>query len=173
MQKTLKTNRLTLRPLAPVDEAWLISFLRTKEVYWNLGSIPPNVDADFVQARIKHAREGEEAQIAFIRMIEIDEERAGIVSLDRNNTREAWSLGYAIHPDFNGQGIATEAAEALLNWAHNNSTQGYFVSGYFADNPASGNVLRKLGFLPCWRGDVFGAGRQTKADHVYMSRMAE
>ncbi len=172
MAKSLKTDRLVLRPLATVDAAWMVSFWREKEVYRNTGSIPANVDDEFVEKRIKSAHDGEEAQIAMIRIIELNDERAGIVSLNRSTTTEAYSLGYAIHPKLKGQGIATEASGTLLNWADSFVTPRYYISGHFADNPASGAVLRKLGFLPCWRGPVFSAGREEKADHIYMSRLA-
>lgn len=46
-----------------------------------------------------------------------------------------------------GQGYATEAARAVLSLAR---TLGHrrIVASHFADNPASGNVLHKVGFSP-------------------------
>jgi RimJ/RimL family protein N-acetyltransferase len=54
-------------------------------------------------------------------------------------------LGYWIAPERWGQGYATEASRAVLSLAR---TLGHrrIVASHFPDNPASGNVLRKVGF---------------------------
>ena len=56
-------------------------------------------------------------------------------------------IGYWIARQHWGRGYATEAARAVLRVAH---TLGHrrIVAGHFVDNPASGKVLRKIGFLP-------------------------
>ena len=56
-------------------------------------------------------------------------------------------LGYWIARDYWGRGYATEAARAVLSPA---KTLGHrqLVAGHFVDNPASGAVLRKIGFKP-------------------------
>lgn len=172
MQKILKTKRLTLRPLALVDINWLKDFWSIPEVNRMTASIPARVDEDFVRARIEAAAEGDEAQTKIVRMIELEDgTRVGVLSIERNTTQEPFSLGYAIHPDFWGQGIATEASKALLDWADGFVTPQYYVSGHFTENPASGGVLRKLGFMPCWRGPVYSTARDEKVDHLYMSRL--
>lgn len=59
-------------------------------------------------------------------------------------------LGYWIARDHWGRGYATEAAGAVLRIAR---TLGHrrLTAGHFTDNPASGRVLRKLGFVPTGR----------------------
>ena len=59
----------------------------------------------------------------------------------------AAELGYWIGRPFWGQGFATEAARAVLQIAHTLGHQ-RMKAGHFIDNPASGRVLRKLGFQP-------------------------
>jgi RimJ/RimL family protein N-acetyltransferase len=56
-------------------------------------------------------------------------------------------LGYWIARERWGQGYATEAARAVLSLAR---TLGHrqIVASHFADNPASGKVLHKVGFCP-------------------------
>ena len=56
-------------------------------------------------------------------------------------------IGYWIAREHWGRGYATEAAAAVLKIAR---TLGHrrVVAGHFVDNPASGTVLRKLGFVP-------------------------
>ncbi|MEH3038853.1 MAG: GNAT family N-acetyltransferase [Sphingomonas paucimobilis] len=56
-------------------------------------------------------------------------------------------LGYWITPAVWGRGYATEAGRAVLDIA---GTLGIerVAAGHYVDNPASGTVLRRLGFLP-------------------------
>jgi RimJ/RimL family protein N-acetyltransferase len=75
-------------------------------------------------------------------------------------------LGYWIARAHWGQGYATEAAQAVLRIAR---TLGHtrVVAGHFVDNPASGKVLRKLGFRPTGRpGQRFSAARGERVDSV-------
>jgi hypothetical protein len=61
-----------------------------------------------------------------------------------------------------GQGYATEAGRAVLSLAR---TLGHKVlmARHFLDNPASGRVLRKLGFAPTASGERFSLGRGVAA----------
>lgn len=54
-------------------------------------------------------------------------------------------LGYWVARRYWGLGFATEAGRAVLAIARTNGLP-RLVSGHFVDNPASGRVLRKLGF---------------------------
>ncbi|GGD46942.1 GNAT family N-acetyltransferase [Erythrobacter arachoides] len=56
-------------------------------------------------------------------------------------------IGYWIGRRWWGQGFATEAAAALLDLARMIGHR-RLVAGHFADNPRSGSVLRKVGFVP-------------------------
>lgn len=75
-------------------------------------------------------------------------------------------LGYWIARAHWGQGYATEAAGAVLKVAR---ALGHrrVVAGHFVDNPASGKVLRKLGFVPTGRrGRRFSLARGGMVDSV-------
>jgi len=56
-------------------------------------------------------------------------------------------IGYWLGRAFWGRGLATEAVAAALSWAKKVWRRRMIVSGHFADNPASGRVLEKAGFL--------------------------
>lgn len=62
-------------------------------------------------------------------------------------TDDGVELGYWVAPERWRQGYATEAARAVLSLAR---TLGHrrIVASHFADNTASANVLRKVGFSP-------------------------
>ncbi|MBS0504796.1 MAG: GNAT family N-acetyltransferase [Proteobacteria bacterium] len=69
-------------------------------------------------------------------------------------------LGYWIARPYWGLGFATEAAGALLRAARESLRIDRIHAGHFADNPASGRVLRKLGFRPTGRTERrFSAAR--------------
>lgn len=75
-------------------------------------------------------------------------------------------LGYWIAREHWGRGYATEAAGAVLKVAR---ALGHrrVVAGHFVDNPASGKVLRKLGFVPTGRpGRRFSLARGQMVDSV-------
>lgn len=61
-------------------------------------------------------------------------------------------MGYWLGRTFWGQGFATEAAKAVLGRAKDHDGRRAVVSGHYADNPASGRVLEKAGFL--YTGEV-------------------
>jgi len=61
-------------------------------------------------------------------------------------------IGYWLGRPFWGRGLATEAVAGALSWAKKAWRRRMVVSGHFADNPASGRVLEKAGFL--YTGEV-------------------
>jgi RimJ/RimL family protein N-acetyltransferase len=75
----------------------------------------------------------------------------GMVGLHGGGGRHS-ELGYWIGKPFWGQGIATEAALATLDWARRAWRRRAVMAGHFIDNPASGRVLEKAGFL--YTGEV-------------------
>ncbi len=57
-------------------------------------------------------------------------------------------IGYWLTPAAWGRGFATEAAGAMIDHARHGLGLTQVRGRHFADNPASGRVLRKLGFEP-------------------------
>ncbi|GAA2824011.1 RimJ/RimL family protein N-acetyltransferase [Aminobacter aminovorans] len=56
-----------------------------------------------------------------------------------------FELGYAIAPQFWGQGYATEIAGALANFSFERKIGDHFIAFAHVDNTASLNVLQKIG----------------------------
>jgi RimJ/RimL family protein N-acetyltransferase len=65
-------------------------------------------------------------------------------------------MGYWIGRPYWGRGIATEAAQAALDWAARSWRRRAVGAGHFVDNPASGRVLEKAGFLYTGRTPLRG-----------------
>ena len=80
-------------------------------------------------------------------------EVVGMAGLVPGPEPEVAELGYYVARRHWGRGIATEAAGAVV--AHGFGVLGLRVinSGYFLDNPASGRVLGKLGFVESGRSE--------------------
>ena len=71
----------------------------------------------------------------------------GTIGLTPEESADTAELGYWLSPAFWGQGITTEAARAVVSYGFDGLGLPVLTSGYFEDNPASGRVLRKLGFI--------------------------
>lgn len=61
-------------------------------------------------------------------------------------------LSYWVGRPFWNRGYATEAVRGALKWVKRDWRKRLVVAGHFTDNPASGQVLCKAGFL--YTGDV-------------------
>lgn len=70
----------------------------------------------------------------------------GGIGLDQ--TDAGVELGYWIARAYWGLGFATEAGRAIVEMADDSLRLPHLIAGHFIDNPASGHVLRKLGFEP-------------------------
>ena len=77
---------------------------------------------------------------------ELDGWDMGCIGIDATDTGET-ELGYWIGRRHWGQGYATEAGRAVIDIARMLGHE-RLVASHFVDNPASGRVLRKLGFAP-------------------------
>jgi [ribosomal protein S5]-alanine N-acetyltransferase len=75
----------------------------------------------------------------------------GMVGLSPGPRNETAELGYYIARRSWGIGIATEAAKAVVDYGFDTLRLRRLTSGYFLDNPASGRVLSKLGFVEIGR----------------------
>jgi RimJ/RimL family protein N-acetyltransferase len=71
----------------------------------------------------------------------------GIHDIDHEDGSKSLEIGYWIARPYWGLGFATEAGRAVLDIARTNGLPP-LSAGHFIDNPASGAVLRKLGFRP-------------------------
>ncbi|MEH7827399.1 GNAT family N-acetyltransferase [Gemmobacter denitrificans] len=69
------------------------------------------------------------------------------------------SVGYFLDPDHWGHGYATEAMQGLLGAVLPRFAPESVTADHFADNPASGAVLRKLGFRPIGQGHAASGAR--------------
>ena len=137
---TLATPRLKLRPFVIEDASRLAMFVGDYDVAKMTASIPhPYSETD---ARAFIAKPGE----AHIYAIVHANGMIGAVGLRRVKS-ERFEFGYWLAKPFWGRGFMTEAARAVIVASRQSCPTASLTSGHFADNPASGRVLDKIGFM--------------------------
>jgi RimJ/RimL family protein N-acetyltransferase len=148
---------LLLRPIWPEDWQALLAGIADEGVVRNLASAPwPYDESD---ARDFAARPVAPLYPRFLITRARDAQAVGCIGIEQTDASQAPELGYWIARPFWGQGFATEAGAAVLSIA---ATLGHraLVASHFLDNPASGKVLAKLGFMPTGRiEERFSCGR--------------
>lgn len=142
-----RTERLLLRPPWAEDAPALHAAIADERIVRNLATAPwpyrPSDAAGWVAAPRADARP---ANLIFLCDARPPELIGGIGVKDRpEGTIE---LGYWIAAAHWGRGYATEAGRAVIAFARDTLRLPGLVASHFLDNPASGRVLRKLGFAP-------------------------
>ena len=89
----------------------------------------------------------------------------GAVGLTRRTEGTA-ELGYYVGQPHWGRGYASEAAAAVVNHGFTKLGLSLIVGGFLADNPASGQVLLKLGFEVTGAGERFSMATGTAMPSV-------
>ena len=161
----IETSRLSLRPLLASDARVITELVQDPQIYRTVARIAPGQSIDTTRAFLKATEEGHYADTDHVCAIEQGGALIGCVGVHRRTRQDLFELGYWLAPEAWGKGYATEAADALLSRLTRRAGERAFVSGYFTDNPASGQVLRKLGFLPCGLRPVYCLGRDTNLPH--------
>ena len=143
----IRSERLFLRPGWPEDWQEVLAGIDDEGVVRNLAKAPWPYTAE--DARSFAGTEQDPRLPHFFVTLPTSTEPARIIGsagLGRSDNGEV-ELGYWIARDHWGRGFATEAARAVLSLAR---TLGHrrVSAGHFTDNPASGRVLRKVGFCP-------------------------
>ena len=143
---TIRTARLDLRPPRPADARRLAALANDFDVVRMTGSMPwPFTPAD-AEAWIAQAQRADPSQEALF-VIELPGEGPiGVIGLDPDGEMTV-EVGYWLGRPYWDRGYATEALKALLGWARDTWGRRWITARHFADNPASGAVLIKAGFL--------------------------
>lgn len=143
-----RTQRLTLRPGWIEDAPALARAIAFPEVAFKLSRLPwPYAEQD---AREWLARSADPRDVTlYILSHEAPyPSLVGAIGIHPAENGEGHELGYWLTPSAWGRGYATEAGLAMLGIARYAMGLKHLKSSHYVDNPASGRVLRKLGFRP-------------------------
>lgn len=146
---SLRTERLRLRPFTAADGDDIYG-LQSDPVVLQYWDSPPWTDrasiARFLNRSEQMAEEGTGARVVIER--ESDGAFVGWVTFTQwNATYRSACLGYCLTQQSWGNGYATEAATAMLQWAFESFDLNRVESEVDTRNPASARVLEELGFI--------------------------
>ena len=155
-----RTEHLLLRPGWAEDAPALAQAIADEAIVRNLATAPWPYALRDAEAFLASPRDPVLPSFLIYERTTADPRLVGACGLGRRPSG-AVELGYWIAREHWNRGFATEAGLALLDIAEALGLERLEAS-YFIDNPASGRVLEKLGFLPtgiaaprysCARGD--------------------
>lgn len=143
----LETERLALRKPTLADVKTIANLAKDRRVAENTRRLPHPYRPDDATRFIKALAEAGNETVF---LIELDFRPIGIVGIDWRD-QDAPELGYWLGVDYWGQGYATEAARAVIDFTFEEFEDvEQLISGARVANPASRNVLEKCGFQ--WSG---------------------
>jgi RimJ/RimL family protein N-acetyltransferase len=144
--RVLETDRLTLRGPTLADVKAIARLANDRRIAENTRRLPHPYLTDhaveFVRATASELRET-------VFLIENNHVPIGVVGIDWREP-DAPELGYWLGVEYWGQGFATEAARAVIDFTFEEFDTEQVVSGARVANPASRNILEKCGFQ--WSG---------------------
>ncbi len=151
----LESNRLTLRPLTTADvQAVYRNWASDKRVAyfmrWNVHS-----SADVTLQWLKECENGLTTPGFYNWGIVLKQSGTliGSIGLVQNeDSPDRHEIGYCIGAAHWGKGYTTEAARRVMTYAADAAGLTRFVGVHALDNPVSGRILRRLGFVPHHNG---------------------
>ncbi len=156
-----RTQRLFLRPVWPEDWQAIYGGICDEGVVRNLARAPWPYERDHARAfaRLPH----DPASPRFLITLPDNAELVGCIGIDPHEGDV--EMGYWIARPHWSNGYATEAGQAVLEIARMMG-HSQIVASHYVDNPASGRVLRKLGFRPTGKSEkrmCLGRGEPVEA----------
>ena len=143
---TLTTPRLILRPFVLSDAPEVQRLAGNWAIADTTLNVPhPYLDGmaeTWINTHAEAARKAHSLTLAITR--QSDSALLGAISLMSISKRHQAELGYWVGKPYWGQGICTEAAQAVLAYAFNELALIRVYARYLARNPASGRVMQKL-----------------------------
>lgn len=144
LEQTHKTKRLIIRPFEMADANALYDILRDRQV--NI-FIPLKVLTDPKEAtQILQDHFAADIKIRnyyFAICLKENNIPIGYVTVSQKNA--PYDFGYALRSDFWNRGITTEAAKSILEQLKQDGLS-YLTATHDVNNPASGQVMEKIGF---------------------------
>jgi RimJ/RimL family protein N-acetyltransferase len=147
----LETRRLLLRAPEARDASRIAELAADWDVVRMTGRMPhPYTAADAERFVATANAQDPRRDNTFL----LEAEREGVVGMLGffHDGQPFPEVGYWIGKPFWGRGFATEALDAAMDWARRKWKKRAVMAGHFSDNPASGRVLAKAGFL--YTGEV-------------------
>lgn len=146
----VRTQRLTLRPGWKEDAPAIAQAIGHEEVCGRLTRAPWPYTLRDAEAFVAAQAQCAHPALLIFEHVARQVRLIGCIGLTPG-AEGVHELGYWLTPSAWGQGYATEAARGVVHMARDSLRLKRLTAGHMVDNPASGRVLRKLGFRPTGR----------------------
>lgn len=149
MNKTMTTERLLLRLFEKSDAEAVAKLCNNYNIYKNTLTLPYPYTTDCAVSWIEHHMDNFNADKSYEFAI-CDREMGtlyGAIALSNNHRYDNGEIAYWIGEEFWGHGYATEASNAILDFAFDVKQYHKVYARHFASNPASGRVIQKIGMI--------------------------
>jgi len=148
IEPVIETQRLRLRRPRMTDAPRVAKLLNDRDLARMTPSVPHPYGLEDAQAYL--AQDADPGDRALFVIDHPEQGPIGVVGFDSENGGA--EMNCWIGQPFWNLGFATEAAKGALVWANKDWKRRYVLARHFSDNPASGSVLCKSGFL--YTGEV-------------------
>ncbi|MEK4148291.1 GNAT family N-acetyltransferase [Robertmurraya sp. FSL W8-0741] len=157
--KTLETERLQLRLFTAADAEQVRSLCDNFTIFKTTLNMPYPYSLECALSWMaNHERNFTEDKLYELAITNKNNGQLyGAIALSNQRLHQNGEMAYWIGKPFWGNGYATEAARAMLEFAFEEKNYYRVYARYFKSNPASGRVLEKCGMV--YEG--------TLKDHVY------
>lgn len=142
-----RTSRLLLRPGWPEDAAMLHTAIADEAIVRNLSRAPWPYGLGDAESFLAREQDSRLPSFLILSRTLGRPHLVGGCGIGPGHDEGQLELGYWIARPYWGLGFATEAAAAVMRIARATGLRGVMASHY-VDNPASGKVMRKIGFRP-------------------------
>lgn len=142
------TERLVLRWLEIADAAFILRLVNDPSWLQYIGDKGVHTIED-AEAYIRSGPREMYQRLGFgLNLVQLKEpnQPIGICGILKRDTLEHPDLGFALLPEYWGQGYAFEAAQAVMEHGHRELNLSTLSAITSTDNAASVRLLRKLGF---------------------------
>ena len=145
----LETKRMILRPLSIADandiyERWTCDDRVSKYVRWCTHRSAADT-IEWLKLEEENISSDKIFQWGFVQ--KENGYLFGSGGINYNEEENLFELGYNIMHKFWNQGYTTEAAKAIIEFAVKELKQNELIAWHAIENPASGAVMRKCGFV--------------------------
>jgi len=143
----LETERLILRPPCSDDIPRIVEYAGSEEVARMTLTIPHPYKPKHAEEFIAFCEEETEARRIFTFAITYKPEDTlvGCMGIGNDTKHRSGELGYWMGKPHWGKGYTTEAARRMLKFGFEVLHLNRIYATHFADNPASGRVMQKIG----------------------------
>jgi [ribosomal protein S5]-alanine N-acetyltransferase len=147
INRTIITERLMLRLFKESDAPAVTRLCNNYNLFKSTLNLPYPYSLKDALGWISHHQENFDADRLYEFAVTDREsgELYGAVALSHNKKFSNGEIAYWVGEDYWGKGYATEAAQAVVEFAFEVKSYHKVYARYFRTNPASGKVMQKLG----------------------------